>query len=113
MAKANPQYGDVALAGCSLGRSGTKTIEFKKDFKKFGRGATISPKGEDDAIQGLKCDLSKKVVKQTGAVGCEVRFGQLTGFVSSADLALEKDGKKARSKRKGAQKESQERSQES
>ena len=95
MAKANPQYGDVALAGCSLGRSGTKTIEFKKDFKKFGRGATISPKGKDDAIQGLKCDLSKKVVKQTGAVGCEVRFGQLTGFVSSADLALEKDGKKS------------------
>jgi hypothetical protein len=99
MKKANAQYGDVSLASCSL-QGGSKTYKIDKYFKKFGSGSEVRPKGKGSPLKGLVCDLSKKIIKKTGKIQCEVRFGNFDNFVNTADLAVEKDGKKARKNRK-------------
>ena len=99
MKKPQAQYGDVSLAGCSLS-GGTKKYTINKYFEKFGSGAEVRPRDTRSPLKGLVCDLSKKIVKQSGSISCEVRFGNFGDFVNTADLAVEKNGKKARKNRK-------------
>ena len=100
MAKADPMYGNVSLKNCRLGKKGSVKYPIKKYFKKFGSGAEITPKKKGGPLKYLDCDLSKKLVKKSGSIRCTVSFGQISGFVSKADYAVEKDGKKARKDRK-------------
>lgn len=99
MKKANPQYGDVSLATCSL-KGGTKTYKIKKYFTRFGRQLEIPIKPKGGPLKGLVCDVDKKTATKSRLITCTLQFRELSGFVSSVDLAVEKDGKKARKSRK-------------